>query len=205
MTRKLCVHEGPCQSLLVHGPTRLNLIPCISKATHACSVQVIADCKLGWPIYTLCKNQHISLVSALTSSSLISRNILCSQSNIWLLANYHEGLFLKPGHWIWNHVNQKEIKYISDSNIRATVDTPYTIYSVGSPALPSQTFYRPPSSSLAKFCNTHISREKIICKILIKHTRVWSAGSISLSRQNSHFSYLHFNLLILSYLDITFF
>lgn len=65
--------------------------------------------------------------------------------------------FLKPGHRIWNHVNQKEIKYIPDSNIRAAVDTPYTIYSVGSPALPSQTFYQPPFSSLAKFCNTHIS------------------------------------------------
>lgn len=65
--------------------------------------------------------------------------------------------FLKPGHWIWNHVNQKEIKYISDSNIRAAVDTPYTIYSVGAPALPSQTFYQPRSSSLAKFSNTNIS------------------------------------------------
>lgn len=132
------------------------LIPCISKVAHACSVRVVADCELGWPIYTLYKNQH-SHYSLPWHHQVWYHGTFCVPKATFDFWRTIMKGFLKPGHWIWNHVNQKEIKYISDSNIRAAVDTPYTIYSVGAPALPSQTFYQPRSSSLAKFSNTHIS------------------------------------------------
>ena len=66
---------------------------------------------------------------------------------------------LTPEHWVQIYSNQKEIKHISPSNIRADVETAlpsYIIYSISLP--PSHPWHfkgLPPS--LARFCNSRIS------------------------------------------------
>ena len=71
---------------------------------------------------------------------------------------------LKPGRWIRIYSNQKDVEYISASNIRVAFDTrppqqhnSYLFYF--SPALLSLTFYEPPPRppSLSMFCDRRIS------------------------------------------------
>ena len=67
--------------------------------------------------------------------------------------------FLMPEDWVQIYFNQKDINYISASNIRASVETRslqlHNFLSNSHPP-PSLTFYEPPPLSFTSLCDKHI-------------------------------------------------
>ena len=67
--------------------------------------------------------------------------------------------FLMPEDWVQIYFNQKDINYISPSNIRASVETRSPqLHNFLSNSLPppSLTFYEPPPLSFTSLCDKHI-------------------------------------------------
>ena len=86
-----------------------------------------------------------------------------------------ENPFLTTDHWVQIYSNQKEIKYISHSNIRASVETrPPKLHNLlqFSTPLPSLTFYGPPPPP------ARASRVSAIHVFLLYYVFLWTCFTL---------------------------
>ena len=89
-----------------------------------------------------------------------SRMTLTHYDSSWQQPHLHpRRSFLMPEDWVQICFNQKDINYISPSNIRACVETHSPqLHNFLSNSLPppSLTFYEPPPLNFTSLCNKHI-------------------------------------------------